>query len=220
MELPNGRKKNWSPTKNSRICSVHFIDGKNTYPTKHLGDAGKFSKPVKLRKPPSDISVPDTPSTSLDQESMDFEHQINVGNLTKDHAYAIKCACECHHNCPQSCMCKCHVASSCTCCTKVKALKVADVLEQTNFDEVDIPLDTERSSSKSKMEIMSLLKNDERLKLYTGLKSKACFDDLHSLAVKQGADRMRYWRGEKRIRPTTRDFKATPKTGTNKEIVY
>jgi len=33
--------KNWEPTRNSRICSVHFIDGcpthSNADPTLHLG---------------------------------------------------------------------------------------------------------------------------------------------------------------------------------------
>ena len=219
--LPNGKTRNWTPNKNSRICSMHFIDGKNSLPTKNLGEAGKYTKPTTARKPPPDRKLhPVTSTSSVTEdissnpgESTNTDWTSNVSADTQEHSYAKRCSCECHHNCPQSCECKCHIASACTCCTKVEVPRVEDVVEQKEFAELEIKLGDEMdvSSTKSKMEIMSFISTDNRVKLYTGLKSKTCFDDLHQHAVAQGADRMRYWRGAKRSQPTTREFKATPK---------
>ena len=53
------------------------------------------------------------------------------------------------------------------------------------------------------------LKNDNKVRVYTGLPNKSAFNDLlHHVSRK--ASRMRYWHGDTRSKPYKRKFKRTP----------
>jgi hypothetical protein len=217
--LPNGKVKNWQPTKNSRICSIHFIDGKKTIPTKNLGEAGKYSTVHKPRKPPAkrtpvshkgkDSFMEDESLVSQEPVSSEkASHSLCA--IANEHSYYKKCLCECHIACSTSCPCKCHCSDTCSCCKSVEEVRVLDShLEELSVQVHEAEIDT--STLKTRMEIMSWIQTDERVKIYVGLKTRAQFDDLHKHCIKKGAATMRYWCGGKRSKPTTRDFKSTPK---------
>lgn len=78
----------------------------------------------------------------------------------------------------------------------------------------------ETATSKSMNHTAMYLQTDQKVKMYTGLRSKQAFDDLLWM-VQEKASKMRYWSGSQResTTGTSRTFKSTPqKSGPNRKL--
>ncbi|XP_078591819.1 uncharacterized protein LOC144870920 [Branchiostoma floridae x Branchiostoma japonicum] len=223
-------RKDWKPKSRSRICSIHFCDGKptltNPYPTEHLGYDAKppsARKPPAVRKPlqPSSSSKQTTsskvvsePKTHLHQHSelsknstnlAPVYHTVSTGHvLTEDHEHSY-CAK------PQD--------IACQNCIKLQQEneRLKRELELLRGGNANKNLDETNKENKPTTTLTGKIINrftstDKKVCRNTGLQSKAALDGLHK-SVEQKATQLCYWRGTKAVhmKKGVRNFTKSPK---------
>jgi len=216
--------KNWTPASYSRICSVHFVDGKptpqNPYPTLNLGHPTPTI--VRARKPPTprtqvtctvtkqsgkaELETALTVQDSQGDLNSDFRFERQEGTETQDSSdhqhYCFRCNC----SEPKDCTCD-------GCLAKGKQIKqlTHELHELEELRDV-------QSGRKSCPPVLvprpavikKFLANDHKATTYTGLPSVQAFNDLlKHLSPK--TSKMRYWSGVKRSTGTGHRTKAAYK---------
>lgn len=191
--------KPWQPTRHSRVCSEHFIDSEPTLsnpdPTLKMGYSVAYRKPrppPKVRcsvidklnmAKPSDLST----ATTSEHQFEEVEEEIvysptrilitETQQVSTDHSYVAANHCS---NCIEKDK---EIAN-------LKA-EIAKLKEEKSLNSMKRDKLPEANCSKK------FVKNDVRVKLFTGLPNKATLTNLHKMLAKK-ADRMRYWVGAKR----------------------
>ena len=174
-------KKNWQPSEDSRVCSVHFPEGKPTEafpsPAINLSATGR-EKPPKRKRPPPKSRTPYHKNTKRRKKT-----KIDITTaLLMDHDYIYKC------DCTNSCMCE-------GCVKKEKIIQHQNfLLDLQNHKTVE---ETKKTLPRISSVANKFLKTDGKVKTYTGLQSKQAFEDLYQYLFKN-AKKMTYWKGMKK----------------------
>lgn len=182
--------KNWEPKYDDRVCSKHFVvarpTAENPFPSIDLGyealvKAKKTRPPPKARTPPAKKAKTDT------QETSEASTQSHC-----DHDYKYKGDCF-------------------DCLEKEKIIhKQEEEIEQLKKIVTAYEIKSEHQHKKTRI-LDTILKNDEKVRIYTGIPNKKCLEDLSKhLSVK--AKKIRYWSGPKKVISTKvpRKFKGSP----------
>ena len=182
--------KLWQPTRNSRVCSVHFPPN-HPYPVLQMGHNNVPEKyNVPKREPPSkrhcpevirseDVTVPEVKAQPVNELP---DHDYDLDNEWQD------CA-ECEN------------------CYRRKK-KIENLMTEVTYLKQLL----KKQHSKAKFsEKDPVLKSQGKMMVYTGV-SRKTFDDLFS-CVSESAKTLQYWRGPKRtsMRQGIRHVKSGPK---------
>lgn len=176
----NENNKIWVPNSDSRVCTKHFCDEKvtdaNPYPTLHMGHTNIITK---SRPPPKERSDSQTPSKK--RKSLDYNEEdvsINNYNSNNDPSYNIYGHDHAYY-------------SNCDLCknkdVEIKKLKAKIKQLQNDLEHV------KRNVNKP---TMNVLKNDHKVKYYTGIPSVQSFNDIYSV-IEPCVKNVRYWKGPK-----------------------
>ena len=214
--------KIWQPTSDSRVCSLHFLDGKpspaHPYPTLHLGYE-RFRE-IKSRPPP-------TPRENLDHVPKKSKKSLN-DNFSKE-----SCVGEqeskiekvprginnmdnnmCSENDQLSCTFACNVDHSYSISDLAHTTGAHDSSPGTTSQLGEIEklrnrvkyLENELAKSKSivaaclrkPFRIQAILKSDKKVKFYTGIPTLQSFYKIET-CMKKYLKQMRYWKGPSKV---------------------
>lgn len=166
-------KKLWSPPKDSRVCSEHFLDGKptptNPLPMLKLGYAGAEGRVKRMSMFPDSnrprkkrmIVIP-APALDMDKEIEMPSTDPNIETLIKEVPRVPWILCFC----------------SLFMCVVLMVVQYRKKISK--LSEENTRLKREISKLKAKVYSETMLQSDEDVSFYTGLPSKSLFDKLHS----------------------------------------
>ncbi|KAK3097396.1 hypothetical protein FSP39_009272 [Pinctada imbricata] len=213
MDIQNPNKI-WTPNNDSRVCSVHFIDGKpsehNPYPTI---DLGHNVKPTTPRKPPksrapitmnSNLKPAKKPKHDLQptfDQSLDISLSESSPSPIKDPINTQKCpgvaTCSGIHN---HCVISDHnygynsTPDLCSVCIS-KDMQIKLLKDQVSKLTRELKITKEQYDYKVKHPFtVNDIKTDESMKFYTGIRCISGFKKL-VLVIKPSLTKLRYWNG-------------------------
>ena len=206
--------KLWNPTYNDRVCSIHFINGKptkeNPDPCLHMGhDSTTLHKkprphvirgePVIKKRKLSKVTISSEPTTSesFDNESISSSQYIYTAeaihneSVLTEHSYAL--------------------GTDVLDIVKDDSTNNENKNEQTSnltymvyqlkhrIVELERQLQISKNTKKHhRIGYDQILKNDKKIKYYTGLPSREVFNLLYDY-VHPKVEKMAYWRGTKHV---------------------
>lgn len=211
--------KNWQPTADSRICSVHFVDNKPTVnhpvPTLHLGYS--IRNEIKGRSLPKRNKLPSqkakTPQTDTQPDALGMtgateqEEHLSSVNITHEHSYIYQCKCQ------DKCACQ-------GCMEKQSTINklnqhICDLENQLAALNTDNPPPRQKTVN---LNVKNILKTDKQVRRYLGLPNKNTLDSFVSY-FKPMAKKVKYWRGSSKVVSSKRMFKNTPlKSGPKRKL--
>ena len=181
-------KKLWVPKVDDRICSKHFENNERNSlcpnPCINLG----HKTDVKKRPPPRDRVLPEQKKPNNDTISDSPLHGIDW-----DHRYIYQC------NCVDGCACHGCMEKE----KKIQSLAHENVILRSR-------LVSALNEDKVQDICSKFLKTDEKVKAYTGLQSRAIFEDLFAM-LEVKASKMQYWSGNSNTVTRTRTFRSSPR---------
>ena len=164
----------WKSNQDSRICSIHFIDGAptpgNPYPTLNMGHREKV---VMGRQPPKERSLVVPVPSKKRKSTSDLETH---DNSLVDHDYFEYCD-TCQYKEGKKRKLKC----------QIKLLK-----EELNVHKQQLSAVNQQNVEATG--VMSLLSSDKKTRFYSGFPSKASFNALFSI-IQPSLKNMRYRKG-------------------------
>lgn len=223
----------WTPKKSSRVCSVHFKDGKptreNPYPSEELGYDLKPKVGEKRKTPVDRSTVIPKKVPKKSKKSIEGVSEVNENQEKANHSES------CSDSLPPEVVAAppetTGKAGNCTqepipeqvvvnnCCPEKDASiqKLEEQLKkiQTELDLLKIKL---KHSNKYKGLKCGDLKTDKEVNLLTGIPTRQAFNVIFDM-VNSNVKKVRYWYGPKKSTLKGRKFKKSPKKfGPKREL--
>ena len=182
--------KNWIPNENSRLCSTHFVDGeptpRNPYPTLNIGYT-PLVKLIKARPPPKERNSsyiptkrPKVTSATVTAEEHSAKYVSQATSADHSYTYPPDVALLPLENEQDKLINELQ--------QRVKSLKLENLSLKNKVNNF---------KKKSAFDVSLVLKNDRKVKFYTGFPSVKAFNDV--FRVLQGRIcHMKHWKGPKR----------------------
>ncbi|CAH1233133.1 Hypp605 [Branchiostoma lanceolatum] len=198
------KNKIWVPNEDSRICSVHFVDGEpteaNPYPTEHMNTPSQpYSSTPKPRKKPT--PRPFTEKSTSKKGIVEKSTVANDESVASDSSYPTEISFQDHdYVVPQSC-------ETCEDCSAKDA-------QIRRLKQMNTKLKLEAASLKVQRSQRQFsydnLKDDSKVQFYTGLPNRQAFDALYTYMA-PNLKKIRFWRGTSALKRGIRRFISTPK---------
>ena len=215
-------RKNWVPTANSRICSAHFVDGEptqiNPYPSLNLGYTP--SRPIKGRPAPKErpdikSAVPvkkakiqlftqnaqsesgaeapqptnskheapesDPESSTACNEQPDSEQSTSRHVMMSDHDYSL--------------------ASDLPAISDDRDCLIAELqqkVKKLQLENIHLKNQISKNTKSISLKLSCILKNDKKVKFYTGLPTLQSFNDIFNV-LQSKVKHMKHWKGPSRV---------------------
>ena len=221
--------KVWTPKNSSRVCSVHFKDGRptneNPDPTEDLGYNLNSKVVGGKRKSPLDRSkiIPEKKPRKA-KKSGEEVSEVLVEQEIPNHSDT--CVSENTATAPET------TANSGNCstvpeaeffvnnCCPEKDLRIQELQEQLKKAENELTILKEKLKKIRERKGLKCgdLKTDKEVNLLTGIPTRAAFDALFDM-VKKNVKKLRYWTGPVKSTRKGRNFKKSPKKfGPKREL--
>ena len=237
----NNPNKIWTPNTDSRVCSVHFVDGypstDNPHPTLSLGyETRMLTTP---RKPPKNRYVPmnasEAPTEKKAKREVSFQHDVttdldstsdldsatDLDSTTEPDLATAKSSLPsdsvCHHSVSLD-----HaygdIFQSCDSCTSKDAqirnlkLQIQKITEELNHVK-----GLYQRKVKKPFGVENIV-SDGKMKFYTGIPSKAAFFAIFD-SIKSSLPKVKYWRGCRTLCNPLR-YKVVKKPGPERQLSH